>query len=54
VVLAWGQPTPSPLWEGRADGRAYACRNYACQLPADDADTLRAQLRSWAGGGEIR
>jgi len=54
VVLAWGQPTQSPLWEDRADGRAYVCRNYACQLPADDADTLRAQLRSWHGAGENR
>jgi uncharacterized protein YyaL (SSP411 family) len=52
VVLAWGQRTPSPLWEDRADGRAYVCRNYVCQLPADDPDTLRAQLR--LGAGEVR
>ena len=44
VVLAWGQPTDSPLWAGREDDRAYVCRNYACRLPADDVDTLSAQL----------
>jgi len=27
---------------GRA--RAFVCRNYACQLPAEDVETLRAQL----------
>ena len=47
-VLAWGTPTSSPLWEGRtetgADGRAYVCRGYVCGLPADDVDTLTAQL----------
>ncbi len=41
-------PTSSPLWEGRtetgADGRAYVCRGYVCGLPADDVDTLTAQL----------
>jgi uncharacterized protein YyaL (SSP411 family) len=44
AVLAWGERFPSPLWEGRADGHAYVCRNYGCQLPADDEDTLVAQL----------
>jgi uncharacterized protein YyaL (SSP411 family) len=48
AVLAWGEPTASPLWEGRTDdegrGRAYVCRNYACRVPADDIDTLSAQL----------
>jgi hypothetical protein len=46
VVLAWGERYPSPLWEGREDGRAYVCRNYACQLPATDVATLEGQLRS--------
>jgi hypothetical protein len=54
VVLAWGQPTPSPLWEHRAGDRAYVCRNYACRLPADNADTLLAQLRSSQRAEEIR
>ncbi len=44
AVLAWGERFDSPLWEGREDGRAYVCQHYACQLPADDVDTLLAQL----------
>ncbi len=44
AVLAWGDRYDSPLWEGRADGSAYVCRNYACQLPATDEATLAAQL----------
>jgi uncharacterized protein YyaL (SSP411 family) len=44
AVLAWGERFDSPLWEGRDDGRAYVCRNYACQLPATDAESLAAQL----------
>jgi len=47
-VLAWGEQYPSPLWEGRADGAAYVCRDYACGLPADDADVLSAQLAAAA------
>jgi uncharacterized protein YyaL (SSP411 family) len=44
AVLAWGERYDSPLWEGREDGRAYVCRNYACQLPATDEATLEGQL----------
>src|SRR5829696_8525558 len=44
AVLAWGERYDSPLWEGREDGRAYVCRNYACQLPATDEPALLAQL----------
>ena len=44
AVLSWGEPMPSPLWEGRQAGQAYVCHNYACQLPAGDLDTLVAQL----------
>jgi uncharacterized protein YyaL (SSP411 family) len=44
AVLAWGEPYPSPLWEGRSDGTAYVCRDYACQAPAADVDTLLRQL----------
>ena len=43
-VLAWGERYDSPLWEGRADGAAYVCRDYACGLPADDPHALAAQL----------
>jgi uncharacterized protein len=44
VVLAWGEPYDSPLWEGRHDGLAYVCRNYACQAPQDTPEGLREQL----------
>jgi uncharacterized protein YyaL (SSP411 family) len=44
VVLAWGEPTSSPLWFERSAGRAYVCRNYACRLPAADTETLGSQL----------
>ncbi|MGH9182964.1 MAG: thioredoxin domain-containing protein [Acidimicrobiales bacterium] len=44
AVLAWGQPWPSPLWEGRAAGRAYVCQGFACREPATEVGTLLAQL----------
>jgi uncharacterized protein YyaL (SSP411 family) len=44
AVLAWGEPYASPLWEGRKDGFAYVCRDYACQAPVDTVDGLVAQL----------
>jgi hypothetical protein len=44
AVLAWGERYDSPLWEGRQDGLAYVCRQYTCGLPADDVESLRAQL----------
>jgi uncharacterized protein len=44
VVLGWGERYESPLWEGRVDGKAYVCRDYACQAPQDTAEGLRAQL----------
>ena len=43
-VLAWGEPFESPLWQGRRDGYAYVCRDYACMLPADSVDALRDRL----------
>ena len=46
AVLAWGEPTTSPLWEDRAADLAFVCRNYSCRLPAGDADTLAEQLGS--------
>jgi len=44
VVLAWGEPYDSPLWEGRRDGLAYVCRQWSCQAPQDTPEGLRAQL----------
>jgi uncharacterized protein len=44
AVLAWGEPTDSPLWQDRAESRAYVCRHYSCRLPADDPGTLASQL----------
>ncbi len=44
AVLAWGEPTDSPLWEGRDLDAAYVCRHYTCLLPARDRATLEAQL----------
>jgi uncharacterized protein YyaL (SSP411 family) len=46
AVLAWGEPFPSPLWEGRTEGRAYVCEGFACQAPVDSVDALEAQLSS--------
>jgi len=43
-VLAWGEPTDSPLWAGRSADLAYVCRDYACRTPAADAVTLAGQL----------
>ncbi|MDQ4090306.1 MAG: thioredoxin domain-containing protein [Actinomycetota bacterium] len=44
AVLAWGEPYPSPLFEDRKDGLAYVCRNYACQAPVSDVESLVTQL----------
>jgi uncharacterized protein YyaL (SSP411 family) len=44
AVLAWGEPYPSPLFEGRSEGLAYVCRDYACLAPTDDVEELVAQL----------
>jgi uncharacterized protein YyaL (SSP411 family) len=44
AVLAWGQPYPSPLWEGRHTGQAYVCQSFACQQPVNTVEALEAQL----------
>ena len=44
TVLAWGEPTGSPLWAGRDGDRAYVCRDHTCRLPAADPATLATQL----------
>jgi len=35
MVLAWGEPYESPLWENRKDGFGYVCRDYVCEAPQD-------------------
>ena len=44
AVLAWGERYQSPLWEGRDDGRACVCEQFACRTPAVTVDELLAQL----------
>jgi len=45
AVLAWGEPTGSPLWLDRTGtGRAYVCADNTCKVPADDARLLDRQL----------
>jgi uncharacterized protein YyaL (SSP411 family) len=51
VVLAWGEPYDSPLWNDRDDGLAYVCRNYSCQLPQSTPQGLLATLRGGDGHG---
>ena len=46
AVLAWGEPYDSPLWQGRAEGLAYVCRDFACQSPAATTEELLAQLEA--------
>jgi uncharacterized protein YyaL (SSP411 family) len=50
AVLAWGEPYPSPLWEGRTDGLAYVCRHFTCQAPAETVEVLARQLDDAMGG----
>lgn len=44
VVVSWGDPIDSPLWEGRSDGSAYVCRRYACEAPSVTVEELVAAL----------
>jgi uncharacterized protein YyaL (SSP411 family) len=48
TVLAWGEPYPSPLWEGRDDGAAaglvFVCEGHTCLLPVREADQVDALL----------
>ncbi len=44
AVLASGERTDSPLWEGRVDGFAYVCRHYACREPSTSPEGLATQL----------
>ncbi len=44
VVVIWGERFDGPAWDGRDDGFAYVCRNFACQAPTGTAEALAAQL----------
>jgi hypothetical protein len=44
VVLAWGEPYESPLWEQREDGYAYVCRNAVCDLPVAEPEALYEKI----------
>ncbi len=48
AVLAWGEPYPSPLWDGRTspqtEGQAFICHNYTCAAPVADIDSMLEQL----------
>jgi uncharacterized protein YyaL (SSP411 family) len=50
MVLAWGEPLVSPLWEGRTVGAAYVCRDYVCSLPASNPTELRERLATSVSG----
>ena len=53
AVLAWGEPTESPLWDGRAEGFAHVCRDFACQLPVTEVDDLRILLQQSSSKGTV-
>jgi uncharacterized protein YyaL (SSP411 family) len=44
LVLAWGEPYDSPLWEGRSDGLAYICRDHVCELPHETLEGFAEAL----------
>lgn len=44
LVLAWGEPYDSPLWDGRTDGHAYLCRDHVCQAPVSTPEALYEQI----------
>ncbi len=44
IVLAWGEPYDSPLWEGRTEGHAYLCRDHVCERPATTPEELYEQI----------
>lgn len=44
AVIAWGEPTGSPLWSARENGQAYVCHNFSCRAPTSDPEILAVQL----------
>ena len=45
IVLAWGEPYDSPLWNNRSTNTAYVCRHYACLQPATTPEQLLSTLQ---------
>ena len=45
IVLAWGEPYDSPLWNNRSTNTAYVCRNYACLQPATTPEQMISTLQ---------
>ncbi len=52
LFLLYGPPAPGPLFDGREEGKAYLCRDYACLAPANSAAELAAQIERV--GAEMR
>jgi uncharacterized protein YyaL (SSP411 family) len=44
LVLAWGEPYDSPLWQDRRPGWAYLCRDHVCEAPVDTPEALYEQI----------
>ncbi len=44
AVVAWGEPTASPLWRQRPEGLAFVCRGFVCAAPTGDPVVLASQL----------
>jgi hypothetical protein len=49
MVLAWGEPTSSPVWADRGEGYAYVCRRYVCRAPARTPAELTNRLDDEVG-----
>ena len=45
IVLAWGEPYESPLWNNRSLNTAYVCRHYACLQPATTPEQFLSTLQ---------
>ncbi|MEM1332259.1 MAG: thioredoxin domain-containing protein [Actinomycetota bacterium] len=44
IVLTWGEPDDTELWQGKEIGKAYLCRNGECDAPVDDVEALAERL----------
>ena len=44
LVLAWGEPYDSPLWQERTAGNAYLCRESVCDVPVSTPEALYEKI----------